>query len=356
MKIFRRLTALALVLLSVFTFSSCTNGETANTIYNSWHKNAFFGGYMYSSEMLVDMETGENVKLTRDVFDNYRKDSQRILGYYVDGDYIYYSVFETVKEEYAVFGNRSNAIIYKLNLKTFESEIVYYETTSPESKFLDLHRTSPPAAVDTIINFFVIGEEVIYVDNAGISSIDIQTQKKTLLVEEKVDQTYFSYCQGKIYYINGRKELMSYALSTGDTEKMVEPRVTNFLVTDTYIFFSSCSDSGRLYRSDLDGGNTVRITEKSAYSYVEQNGMIYAVLTDEEIKDVFTLTSGVLTEMNIDGSECKRLAQDILYVKYAYSDDLLMIDKIESGTTVFDMKTGSYLLNKETGDIKKIQT
>ena len=91
MKIFCRLISLALVLLMVFAFSSCANDETANVLYNSWHKNTFFGGYMYSSGMLIDMETQEQIKLTRDVFDSYRKDSQRILGYYVDGDYIYYS-------------------------------------------------------------------------------------------------------------------------------------------------------------------------------------------------------------------------------------------------------------------------
>lgn len=354
MKIFRRLIAFSLALLATLALSSCKGNQT-DKIYNSFHKNAFLGEYMYSSGVLIDTKTNEQVELTRDVFDTYRKDGQRVLGYYVDGDYIYYSVSETVKEEYSVFGNRANVIIYKLNLKTFESETVYYETTSPQSKFLDLHQTSPQMSVDAITNFFVIGKELIFVDSKGISSIDLRTQKKTLLVEEMVDQTYFSYCQGKIYYINGKKELMSYALSTGDSHKMVDPRVTNFLVTDNYIFFSSCSDSGRLYRSDLDGENVVRITDKSAYSYVEQNGKIYAVLTDREIKDIFTLTSGTLTEMNVDGSGCKTLAQSVLFVKCAYSTDLLMIDKIESGTTIYDMKTGSYILNKETGDIEKLE-
>ena len=354
MRIFRRLIALSLALLATFTLSSC-NSNQIDKIYNSFHKNSFFGEYMYSSGALVDMKTNEQVKLTSDVFDTYRKDGQRILGYFVDGDYIYYSVSETVKEEYSVFGNRANVIVYKLNLKTFESEVVYYETNSSESKFLDLHQTSPQMSVDAITNFFVIGKELIFAHSKGISSIDLRTQKKTLLVEEMVDQTYFSYCQGKIYYINGKKELMSYALSTGDSHKMVDPRVANFLVTDNYIFFSSCSDSGRLYRSDLDGGNVIRITEKSAYSYVEQDGKIYAVLTDKEIKDIFTLTSGELVCMDYDGTHSGTLAQNILYVERGYAPKILVLQKIESGNTIYDMVTGRYVYDVDDGTVTPLE-
>ena len=185
-------------------------------------------------------------------------------------------------------------------------------------------------------SFAVRGEEYIYYIG-GTNIYEMSPDgSKVRIIAENTAASRLSYYNGMLYYSS------LYGIRKVSPQTLQETKVTNIgtesmVFYDNYIYFLNSEDKLRLYRTDLDGSNTVKINDSDQtyylniadgrmyYSDGNDNYRIYSSRLDGSDKKMLGISgdwlciyedvlyfyksspNGALTKMNTDGSSPEML-------------------------------------------------
>lgn len=250
------------ICFSIF-ISVCTHKELLKDVrYNSLPFSHFEKGDNYifdiENEKFINTKNNEEFLIERDPFVN---------GTIVNGNYYKNSYY------YLSLSNNSYEI-RKLNLDTFESvELFKVNAVNIDNIFRDIMRYTTSLEdikIEIPDSIFCDGNTILLFYKNKIEFIDLQTNKKQILIKNSIIPTVYSIQYDNIYYLDSYYQLHKYHLSSKKDEILFDELVTSF-----------CIDNGKVYYRELKSGYVYEYNKKNHKKIIDVN-ILYFYVNNEQ--------------------------------------------------------------------------
>ncbi|HDK7157364.1 TPA: DUF5050 domain-containing protein [Clostridium botulinum] len=202
---------------------------------------------------------------------------------------------------------------------------------------------NPWVAEDEKYLYFLCSE---YMDASAIYKVDKKTSKSYKLSDEE-ELHNLNVLNNKIYYLKTEEnpdynsenndetdEYIHnlYVMNTdGKNNKKLITDTANYIVTENYIYYTNVTDTAKLYRCDLTGGNKTKISNEPVGLFnICGDKIIYNTFHDMYENFLSVAIYGNIHIMNLDGSNNKILTNNEAFSFISEKDGIYYINKSDN--------------------------
>ena len=158
--------------------------------------------------------------------------------------------------------NTKTKTVYVFNLDTYKKKKVYSQSGMTDidgflgmNELLGIYNTYS-MDVSNAGKYIVNKDGFMYLRDVNKFLLKIDSDNEYNLPTSGMK---LSANKSGVYFINNFDELLFYSYETNEIQRVMEDRVEEFFITEEGIYFSTLSNSDKLYKSDLDGKNKTYI-------------------------------------------------------------------------------------------------
>ena len=308
------------VVIKITSFKGYEEGTTANTPLNLinggmfceddnriYFSNPKDHNYLYS--MSLDLTDFKLIK----------KNSVSYIN--AKAPYIFYSVLDSKKTAYSVFGIK-NTGIYRTNINNGNTKII---------------DENPTALIA------LYGNDIYYQHYEVSQGLTLYKADINGKVKEQLDKNPYlpaTFQEGRIICpsIDNNQYISSYNIDSGNLSTLKSIRATNIGVTGNYYYYMDLDSDYALKRVNKNGENITTLTEQrcSSYNFSVGNKYMYYQIDDGENNGLYKMNLSTLKSTLIKEGNFKNICTTTDYVFFTDMNELVIYyceydnDKVET--------------------------